>query len=141
MSSSPISVPPPADEPDDGYNPTWDPETFPDTIAGVVESRNTLKFSQPRGDRDTFEKLVIQTPDGELVDVLGGRAALARLIVKHDPRPGDAIAITAFGMNEKGAYEYGINVDKSARIVTSEAAEVSRAANAPLPLGDEEEAW
>jgi hypothetical protein len=150
MSSSP-SVPPPADAPDDGYNATWDPETFPDTIAGVVESRNTLKFRTPRGEdgeRTTFEKLVIQQ-DGELIDVLGGRAALARLIAKHDPRPGDAIAITAFGKNEKGAFQCGMNVDKRARTVNgdpgfgvkrSEAAQVSRAVNEPLRLGDEENA-
>ena len=45
MSSSPNSVPAPADEPDDGYNPTWTPEKFPATIAGTVEGRTTLKFT------------------------------------------------------------------------------------------------
>jgi hypothetical protein len=113
-------MPPPADAPDDGYNETWDPSTYPDTISGLTESRNTLKFSQPRGERTTFEKLVIQTPDGELVDVLCGRAGLARLVAKHDPRPGDAISITAFGKNEKGAYQYGMNVDKSGRLVAGD---------------------
>ena len=110
--SSP-TVPTPPAEPDDGYNPTWDPDTFPDAIGGVVEGRTTLKFAQPRGERTTFEKLVIQTPDGELVDVLGGRAGLARLITKHDPQVGDAIAISAFGKNEKGAYQYSMSVIRS----------------------------
>ena len=50
-----------------------------------------------------------------MIDVLCGRARLARLIVKHDPQPGDLVAITAFGPDEKGWHEYGLNVDKSAR--------------------------
>jgi hypothetical protein len=149
MSSSP-SIPDPPAEPDDGYNETWNPETFPATIGGAVEGRTTLKFAQPRGERTTFQKLVIQTPDGELVDVLGGRAGLARLIAKHDPQVGDAIAITAFGQNEKGAYQYGMTVDRSGRRADrdrdpdslldaepSETAKASRALNAPL---DEEPA-
>ena len=40
-----------------------------------------------------------------------------------------------FGKNEKGAYQYGINVDKSARIVIGDAAEVTT----PLPFGDDDE--
>ena len=68
--SSPI-LPPPADTPDDGYNATWDPQTFRDTISGVVEARVTLKYRRPLDpERATFEKLTIQTQDGELIDVL-----------------------------------------------------------------------
>jgi hypothetical protein len=143
------SIPPPAAEPDNGYNATWDPQAFPDTISGLVESRTTLKFRQPQSERTTFEKLVVQTPNGELVDVLCGRARLARLVAKHDPRPGDGVSVTAFGRDEKGAYQYGMNVDKSSRIGNTDegdvnqgsfdlsAGEVSRAVNAPL---DDEEA-
>lgn len=132
------NLPPPATEPDDGRNETWEPETFPDTIAGEVVSRTTLKFRQPRGERETFEKLVVQTPDRELIDVLCGRARLARLVVKHDPRPGDLVSITAFGPDEKTWHEYGLNVDKSARLEQGELVEEARSEEALF--GDEEAA-
>ena len=96
------NLPPPATEPDDGRNLTREPSEFPDTLAGEIASRTALKFRQLRGERETFEKLVIQRSDGELIDVLCGRARLARLVVKHDPQPGDLIAITAFGEDERG---------------------------------------
>jgi len=135
------SIPPPADAPDDGFNATWNPTTYPDTIAGVVESRTTLKFVQPRGDRTTFQKLVVERPDGQLVDVLGGRVNLARLITKHDPQPGDGISITAFGADDRGAFQYGMNVAKGAseadanldqEALDMSAGEISRAVNAPF---------
>ena len=72
-----------------------------------------------------------------MVDVLCGRARLARLVVKHDPRPGDLIAITAFGPDEKGWHEYGMNVDKSARVEQDKLVEEARAEEA---LFDEEAA-
>ena len=132
------NLPTPATEPDDGHNPTWEPESFPETIAGEIVARAALKFRQPRGERETFEKLVVQKPDRELVDVLCGRARLARLVVKHDPRPGDLIAITAFGPDEKGWHEYGMNVDKSARLEQDKLVEEARAEEALF--GDEEAA-
>ena len=120
------SIPPPADAPDDGYNPTWRPETFPATISGVVEGRVTLKFTSPLDpNRTTFEKLTIQTPDGELIDVLCGSARLARLVVKHDPRPGDSISITHFGLDGKGWPQFGMNVDRSGRLANREQPELS----------------
>jgi hypothetical protein len=139
-------LPAPPSEPDDGRNPTWEPTEFPATVAGEIASRTTLKFRQPRGERETFEKLVIQS-DGELIDVLCGRARLARLVVKHDPQPGDLISVRAFGPDPNGWHEYGMNVDKSPRLANragsaldgepSAAAKASRALNEPLPLGDE----
>ena len=112
------SIPPPATEPDDGRNPTWEPETFPGhPRAAGYDSRTTLKCRQPQGERrTTFEKLVVQTPDGETGRRARRPGAPSRgLIVKHDPQPGDLVAITAFGPDEKGWHEYGLNVDKSAR--------------------------
>lgn len=56
------SIPPPADEPDDGCNPTFSPEEFPATVGGEIVARTTHKFSKPRGERTTFEKLVLEQP-------------------------------------------------------------------------------
>lgn len=47
--------------------------------------------------------------------MLCGRARLARLIVKHNPRVGDLISVTDFGPDDKGWHRYGVTVDKSAR--------------------------
>jgi hypothetical protein len=122
------SFPPPADEPDDGYNPTWNPQEFPNTISGVIESRVTLKFTSPRDpNRTTFEKLTFDTQDGKLVDVLGSSARLARLIVKHDPRPGDAASITHFGLDGDGWPQFGMNVDKSGRLTGRDQSEAAAA--------------
>lgn len=116
------NLPPAADAPDDGYNEVWigcekdaPSEAFPDTLAGEIVSRTTLKFRQPRGEREAFEKLVVQRPDRELIDVPCGRARLARLVVKFDPQVGDLISVTAFGPDEKGWHRYGMNVDRSQR--------------------------
>jgi hypothetical protein len=114
------SIPPAADEPDDGYNPTFDPQEFPATVGGEIVSRTTHKFNKPRGERTSFEKLVIEQPGGELIDVLCGRARLARLTVKHDPQVGDLISVTDFGPDEKGWHQYGMTVDKSARLEQEE---------------------
>ena len=139
MSSS--ILPPPADKPDDGYNPTWRPETFPSTISGIVEARVTLRYRRPRDpDRPTFEKLTVQTPDGELIDVMCTSIRLGRLVIKHDPRPGDPISITAFGPDSNNWPQFGMVVDRSARVVGGgdEPSEISK--QAEELFGDEEAA-
>ena len=138
MSNDTPNLPAAPTEADDGRNETWEPESFPETIAGEIVARAALKFRQPRGERETFEKLVVQKPDGELVDVLCGRARLARLVVKHDPRPGDLVAITAFGTDEKGWHEYGLNVDKTARFEQDKL--VEEASSEEALFGEEEAA-
>jgi hypothetical protein len=141
MTSS--SLPPPAEAPDDGYNATWSPDEFPDTVSGNIEARITLKFTSPRDpNRTTFEKLTILKSDGELIDVLGGSARLARLIAKHDPRPGDSISITHFGLDGKGWPQFGVNVDKSARLAgpDEETEDEKIARQAQTLLGDAEAA-
>ena len=141
--SSP-NVPPPATEPDPIREDTWDPQEFPATISGIVEERET--FERKR-DGEPFEVLTIRTDD-ELVRVLCGRKHLAQLVAQDDPLPGDGIAITCFGKNERGMFQYALRVDKSARlggqgkfdVEPSAAAKVSRQLNQPLQSGDEEAA-
>jgi len=106
-------LPEPATEPDEIERDDWESQVeYPAHLVGVVHDRRSVDFRKPRGERESFEILEVKDVDGNLHEFLGGRTNAARLIEQHDPHPGDGIAISAFGKNRSGAYQYAIRVER-----------------------------
>jgi hypothetical protein len=104
------TIPQPATEPDAFESDDWVGENPGDAIAGIVIAREMVTI------RRTGEEavvLVIRCEDGVEKRVPCFRTHLKELLAKHDPQPGDGIAITYFGQPDGFKHQYAMRVAKN----------------------------
>jgi hypothetical protein len=102
-------IPDPATEPDEFESSDWLGEKPGDTCVGEVTGRESHHSKKYGTD---FEVLVVRNGQSE-TRVACARTHLAQLVEKHDPQPGDGIAISFFGERPDGyGFQYAMRVSK-----------------------------
>jgi hypothetical protein len=91
-------------------------------ITGTVYDRRTVTVpARGEGDDGQREVLEIATGDGKIESVPCFRSHLRELVARHDPRPGDGIALRYFGPEPgKQKERYAMVVEKSQRLIADE---------------------